>query len=139
MLAVATVVSLAVMLSALVGWPLAHAVRGRRDKGCPRWATWLAGAACAFDIAFTAGLGLYLLTLNPYDFGYGPPPMFVALLILPVIGAFLTLPLPVLASLAWTRRYWGPCGRVYFTLVTFAALLFMVLLNYWNLLGFRFG
>ena len=138
-LAVATAVSLAVMLSALIGWPLAYAVCGRRDKGCPRRATWLAGAACAFDIAFTAGLGLYLLTLNPYDFGYGPPPFFVALLVLPLIGAVLTLPLPVLAALAWTRRYWGPCGRIHFTLVTFAALLFMVLLNYWNLLGFRFG
>jgi len=40
--------------------------------------------------------------------------------------------------LAWKDSYWGIVGRVYYTLVTLAAVGFVWFLNNWNLLGWRF-
>jgi hypothetical protein len=40
--------------------------------------------------------------------------------------------------LAWKDRYLGITTRLYYTMVTVAAAAFIWLLNYWNLLGWRF-
>jgi hypothetical protein len=48
----------------------------------------------------------------------------------------LTLGIVVLAVLAWKNRYWGVASRVHYTLVALAAVLFVVLLSNWNLIGF---
>ena len=41
-----------------------------------------------------------------------------------------------LAVLAWKDRYWGVVGRVHYTLVALAAVVFVRFLNNWNLIGF---
>ena len=66
-----------------------------------------------------------------------PPPWFVTLLVLPILTTVLTILLLVLAVLAWKNRYWSLGGRVHYSLVTAAALAFVWLANYWNLLGFK--
>jgi hypothetical protein len=62
-----------------------------------------------------------------------------------VLAAMLTVGALVYTVLAWTglgdpqgRPYWGVAWRVYYTLVTLAAVAFVWFLNYWNLLGWRF-
>ncbi len=55
-----------------------------------------------------------------------------------VLSAVLTAGAVVYAVLAWTNRYWDISARVYYTLVTVAAVAFVWFLNYWNLLGWRF-
>jgi hypothetical protein len=47
----------------------------------------------------------------------------------------LTLGMVVLAALAWKDRYWSVAGRVHYTLVALAAVLFVFMLNSWNLVG----
>ena len=143
-LLVAAVTTLVVLLSACLGWSLAYVARRVRGSlaqpgGWPRRARFLAGLVCGLELTFVAGLGLYILRINPYEIGYGPPPALVALLVLPLLGAALVIPLPVFAAVAWYRGYWGLSGRIHYTLTTVAALLFLLLLDYWNLLGFRFG
>jgi hypothetical protein len=61
--------------------------------------------------------------------------------LLNVLG-FISIPLAVLAIgavvfalLAWKNHYWNMAGRVYYTLVTLAAVAFVWFLDYWNLLG----
>ena len=44
----------------------------------------------------------------------------------------------VFTALAWKNRYWGAAFRIYYTLVTIAALAFVWFLNYWNWLGWRY-
>jgi len=41
----------------------------------------------------------------------------------------------VLAALAWKYRYWGVAGRVHYTLVALAAVVFVLFLSNWNLTG----
>jgi hypothetical protein len=55
-----------------------------------------------------------------------------------VVSALLTAGALVYTVLAWKGMYWSITGRVYYTLVTAAAAAFVWLLNYWNLLGWRF-
>ena len=139
----AAVVSLAWIILTCIGRLLAAAVRCLRGReshaGWPASARRLAGFVCGLATAFAGGFGLFLLTLDPHTVGYGPPPMLVALLVLPVSSAVFTLPLPLLAAAAWRQGWWGMWGRVHFTLTTVAAVVFLVVLNYWNFLGFRFG
>jgi len=137
------VAALAVLLVSLMGWLVAGAVgrlrRRRLETGAPALARRLAAFVCGLDVAFAAGLGLIIATADPYAFGYGPPPALVALLVLPVCSAALAVPLAALALLAWWKRYWGMWGRIHFTVTAVAAVVFLVLLDYWNLVGFRFG
>jgi hypothetical protein len=55
-----------------------------------------------------------------------------------VVAAVLTIGALVATLLAWKNRYWGIAGRVYYTLVTCAAVAFVWFMSYWNMLGWRF-
>ncbi len=55
-----------------------------------------------------------------------------------VLSAVLTVGAVVYTVLAWKKRYWSIGARVYYSLVTVAAVAFIWFLNYWNLLGWRF-
>jgi hypothetical protein len=66
-----------------------------------------------------------------------PPSWFIALLVLPIVTAVLSIILLVLAVLAWKNRYWSLGGRLHYSLVTLAGLVFVWLASYWNLLGFK--
>jgi hypothetical protein len=127
-------------LSVLV-WPVASLVgRLRRrqvnDPRLARIARWLAMAAgilnLVFVAAFAATLTQGLSGASPY-----PPSWFVALLVLPMLTAILSVVLLVCTILALKNRYWSLVGRVHYSLVTLVALAFVWLANYWNLLGFR--
>ncbi len=54
-----------------------------------------------------------------------------------VVSAALTVGALFYMALAWRNRYWGMAARLYYTLVTLAAIAFVWFLNYWNLLGWR--
>ena len=47
----------------------------------------------------------------------------------------LTLGVVVLDVLAWKDRYWGVASRVHYSLVALAAVLFVLFLSSWNLIG----
>ena len=55
-----------------------------------------------------------------------------------VLSAALTVGALVYTALAWKDRYWGVAYRVYYTLVTIAAMAFVWFLHYWNWLGWRY-
>ena len=88
---------------------------------------------------------LNLVFLCGMLFGYHPPtelhgvaPSIKLLLTTTVMSALLTAAALVYIILAWKDRYWGIAFRVYYTLVTAAALAFVWFLNQWNLLGWQF-
>ena len=55
-----------------------------------------------------------------------------------VLFALLTPVALLYTVLAWKDRYWGTAYRMYYTLVTIAAIAFVWFLNYWKWLGWRY-
>jgi CubicO group peptidase (beta-lactamase class C family) len=132
-------------LSALVAWPvsaLRNRLKGEKKAGVPRscQARWVAGGMSALYVLFLVGIWVigWMIGLAGPSKIYGVPPLLPYLLVLPLVAAVLTIAAIGFTVLAWKNRYWGVAGRVYYTLVTVAALAFIWWLNYWNLLGFRF-
>jgi hypothetical protein len=120
---------------------LIRAIRNRRQSGVQegnpkgaRTASWIVLVICILNLLFVAGLFLWN---NPYP-SLGIPLQFQAVLGLGVLSAVLTVAALIYTALAWKDRYWGVAFRVYYTLVTVAAVAFVWFLNQWNLLGWRY-
>ena len=141
-LAVTAGVVLVLFLSAWIAWPVAAWLRRRR--GQPPWpranriVRTIGLAASGLHIAFAVALGTFLLAGDPQAIGYGPPPALVAILVIPLVDALATAACIIGAVLTWIRTYWSLAGRIHYTAVTCAAVVYLALLWYWNLLGFQF-
>lgn len=132
-------VSMVIFLS-VIAWPigtLRNRMEGKKNAGelRSRQAHWLAGGMSALYLLFLIGL---LITLMNPEIVYGVPPILIASLTIALVAAVLTIGLAIFTLLAWKNKYWSFAGRLHYTLITLAALAFIWLLNYWNLLGFRF-
>ena len=121
-----------------------RAIRNRRLSGdrqtAPRGARlarWVILGISVLNLLFLAGfaLGVQAILQNIL---LDPPLIMKIALGLGVLAAVLTVSALVYTVLAWKDRYWGVAFRVYYTLVTVAAVAFVWFLNYWNLLGWRY-
>ena len=132
-------VSVLMFLSMIPG-ALIHFILDRRQRGDRK------PASRGAHLAYWVILGLSLLNLlfvistalwgNPVPL-FGISTIYRIVLGLGVLSAVLTASALVYTVLAWKNRYWGILGRLYYTLVTVAAVAFVWFLNYWNLLGWR--
>jgi len=134
---------LLVFLSMVMIWPLAGLVRRLRKKTAATqplaaWARRIALWTSGLNLIYFVGLFVAVMTLYPSAFANGAPPAIVALYCLPLLSAALALAMLVFAVLAWKNRYWSFIGRMHYSLVASAALVFIWFLNYTDLLGFRF-
>jgi hypothetical protein len=127
----------------VLAWPVLyviHRVRRRRaqDPRPARLARLVAALLSALNLFFIAGLAAVLTQglagAASYSVAYGKS---LALLVIPILTTALSLVLLVFAALAWKDRYWSLVGRLHYTVVTLAALVFVWFANYWNLLGFK--
>jgi CubicO group peptidase (beta-lactamase class C family) len=98
-----------------------------------RLANWLILAICILNLLFVIGNVLWGEQLV-----YGIAPIYKIVLALGVLSTLLTIGALIYAVLAWKNQYWGIVFRVYYTLVTVAAVAFVWFLNQWNLLGWRY-
>jgi hypothetical protein len=120
----------------------ARLIRNRQLRGdqkpAPRGtraAYWIIVGISLLNLLFVAGVALW-----------GNPPTelgeisLIAQIVLGlgVLAALLTVGALVYMVLAWKNSYWGLAARLYYSLVTVAAVAFVWFLNDWNLLGWRF-
>lgn len=131
-----------VFLSALIAWPVIL-IRRRRNRSSQivpalRRRRFLIGSVGALNLIFLIGLAVALLNVDQMEFAYGMPPFMFVLLSIPLLTAGLTIGLIYDTVLAWKDGIGSVPERVYNTLVTLTALVFIPFLEYWNLLGFRY-
>jgi CubicO group peptidase (beta-lactamase class C family) len=121
------------LLGALVGClrrrPTAHSEL--------RQARVLAGAVCVLNACFLLGLAA-LMAEYPNAVLHGVPAAVIALFVVPLAGAAGTAGAVAFAVREWLRNQGGLFTRIQYTLVATAAVVFVVFLHHWNLLGFRF-
>jgi hypothetical protein len=125
---------------AAIGWPVAMLVRKicrRKIVGnpAPRVARWLAGVM--------SGCFLLFLVLTVASFSkieeamYGVPTLFKIALAFPLVAAVLAVGVLGYTVLAWFKKYWYGCRRLTYTLIFVAAVIFLWVLYFYNLLGWR--
>ncbi len=121
---------------------LLNAVRNRgrvRMAGWARLGRWSQLGAAASFLLFPLGLGLVFAGKEIGDLLFEfPPPGTGLVLVLPVLGALLTL-----ASIGALVPVWRSAGcntwqRLRYTFVSLVFLLLVGVLAYWNLLGWRY-
>jgi CubicO group peptidase (beta-lactamase class C family) len=104
--------------------------------GAPGLVRVIAGGMSVLYVIFL--IGMFSTVSDPMEFMFGVPSALKILLILPILSALLTIGALFFVYVGWKNKYWTVCGRVHYTLVVLASLLFLWFLAYWNLLGFRF-
>jgi hypothetical protein len=96
------------------------------------------GLASTLNLVFLIGLPLSLWIIGFWKLAYGVPAIVVALLVLPLITTILTGASLIFTLVIWKYKYWSILGRLHYSLITVASLIFVFFLAYWNLLGFQF-
>jgi hypothetical protein len=118
---------------------LIRAFRSRRHNGAEprnaRVAGWVIIGVCLLNLLFLAGFALFF---HPPTELHGIATSIKLVMSLGVMAALLTAGALVYTVLAWKDHYWSVPFRVYYSLVTVAAVAFVWLLNYWNFLGWQF-
>lgn len=123
-------------LSALVVFPAAYLARRLRGAGMrPRGAgvaRWLAAITGALNLGL---LAWFVQSLAGFGETYvWPVEAVTAITRLWLLALPLTLGVAVFTVRAWRDRYWSVAGRVHYTIIAVAALVFVVLLRNWNLI-----
>jgi hypothetical protein len=125
---------------AAIGWPLAALSRKicRRNlegNPAPGAARWLAGLMSGCFLVF---LVLVVASFsNIYEAMFGVPLLLKVGLAFPLIAAVLAVGVLGFTLLAWGKGYWYGCRRLTYTLLLIAAVVFLWLLHFYNLLGWR--
>jgi CubicO group peptidase (beta-lactamase class C family) len=132
---------ISLLFLSVLRWPLSAIFgricrRKRDEKPAPRMARWAAGLMVLLQVVFVIGLALMLSDIEKLMFGV--PLTMKILLGFPVISILFLIGTFFFMTSAWIRGYWTGCARIHYTLVFLAGLAFLVFLNYWNLLGWRF-
>lgn len=105
-------------------------------SGGERLARWTALAVAVLAAAFA--IALVAVVSNPLGLIKGNAGGLNIVLALPIIVAVLTLALLAFAGTAWRGAWWGRWGRFHYTAVALAAVVFIGVLAYWNLLGWKY-
>ncbi len=103
-----------------------------------RLAYYMAISVSVLNFSFLVGLSYFGRGVDSYSYLYGMPAVMIGVLLIPLLTAGLSLALAAVTSLGWNREVGSLSARLYFSLTTILALIFIPFLHYWNLLGFRY-
>lgn len=131
--------SILVFVLTVIGWLGADLYRYVGDRPPmdrhPRAARALVGVSGLLLLAAPVGVAV-AVGANPIAIVYGLPGWTTVAFAASLAGAVGSLAAVGVCALAWRERFWGPLGRVHYTLVTAALLTLTWVLAYWNLLTF---
>ncbi|NGM71003.1 beta-lactamase family protein [Natronolimnobius sp. AArcel1] len=134
-----------VVLSGVLGWPLAAAVRRVRGEGAsptdsstPHRARLIAGGAGALLVGVVIALFALEIVLSVLGRGSlmtAPPSGLSLAFTVPMLAAIATVVAAGYAVQAWRESYWGVAGRIHYTAVVLALAVLCWVFRYWNLMG----
>jgi CubicO group peptidase (beta-lactamase class C family) len=98
----------------------------------------LAGLLGAINLAFLLTATLSIL-LNMDELFFGWPTGFYVALALPLLAIPLVLAVLWVTVQAWRQGFWTRYARLQYTALAAASVAFLLTLNFFNLVGYRFG
>jgi len=127
-------------LSAIIVWPIGALIRRLRKRPVPprpaQYARWVASIVALCGVFMAANLASQDLVFGQVNPLVTPMPVIAALIVIN-LGALLALALPYFVWRVWRDRYWNLVSRIHYTLIAAAALVFVVVAAYGNILGFN--
>jgi CubicO group peptidase (beta-lactamase class C family) len=129
-------------LAAFVLWPLAAIVRNHYrtylpvEARLPTGSKLVAWIASALFLVFLVTFALMMM--DPEEIVFGIPTGLSASLWLPLIASVFVVGSLIYTIVIWKDRRGRTVGRLFYTLLTASFVVFLVQLNHWNVLGFRF-
>jgi hypothetical protein len=69
---------------------------------------------------------------------YGLPLLIRVILVVPIVTSILSAVFLALTVITWVRGYGSLVGRLTYSLIALASVLFVLFAGYWNMLGWRF-
>lgn len=137
-------ICLSVFLSAVISLliiPIIKLIRNKskQETSMMKYSRFLAGVVSLLNIVFIVCLLVHINSLATIsDFGWGSNIDLKILLTVPIISSILTLILIVLNVILVKKKSWTKMKRLYLSIVTIASIVFIIFLNYYNLLGYRY-
>jgi hypothetical protein len=130
---------LVLFASAVVLWPLGVVIRRLRKRNRepnPAWrrALWVGWVVSALNLVF---LLVVLLSFGE-ELVFGVPLLIRVILVVPIVTSILSVVTLALTLVAWVRGHGSFVGRLHYSLMALAAVLFVLFAGYWNMLGWRF-
>jgi CubicO group peptidase (beta-lactamase class C family) len=125
--------------SAVLLWPLGAVIRRLRRRTRepnPAWrrALWVGWVVSALNLVFIL---VVLLTFGE-ELVFGVPLAIRVILVIPIATSILSVATLALTLVAWVRGHGSFVGRLHYSLIAAAAVLFVLFAGYWNMLGWRF-
>jgi hypothetical protein len=135
--------SLLVLLSFVPIWPLAYLIRKMRGrpptKQPPVSISWSALTLVvlmgSLSLLFLIGLIILLFSSDLSTLLVGIPKAAAPLFVLPPLLLLLAIAIVGVALVVWVKGYWSIWRRVYYTLLTLAAVGVVGVLIQWDMLG----
>jgi hypothetical protein len=118
--------------------PLFRALTGNLNPSKLDSARVVAVIVASLNLIFLIGLPLYIWFWGGWRLVYGVPPIIVAFFCLPILTTVLSIGMFIFGMVVWHKSYWSIPERLFYDLVTIAAVGLIPVLAYWNLLGFQF-
>ena len=136
LLLVSLLIFLSMLPVALIRFIRSRRLNGDLKSSSPRirFAHWFIFGISVLNLLFVTGTALWF---DP-SANFGVSVIYKIVPGLGVLSALLTTVALIYTILAWKDRYWSATFRIYYMLVTGAAVAFVWFLNYWNLLGWRY-
>jgi hypothetical protein len=130
---------LLLFFSAVVLWPLGAVIRRLRKRNRESNPVW---RRTVWEGWVISALNLLFLLVVLLSFGealvFGVPPLIRVILVIPIVTSILSLVTLALTVVVWVRGYGSLVGRLYYSLIALASVLFVLFAGYWNMLGWRF-
>lgn len=132
----ALVASVFVIINMLRNWG-----QRRSSTGTASRATWLVFTLSMCNLLFVLGFAAVFseaLSGSPLLMFKFPPPGTGAILMLPALASLLTLAALGYSIQLWRQGIWNIAKRLRYTYVALVNVLFVLVLNYWSLIGWKY-
>ena len=128
-----------IFLSAVIGWPIAFALRQQHPNHtagarAAQWFTAVTALLFIFSLATIAAE----LSGDVYKYPYGVPAKTAFLLQLSYLNAVLVVVMAVFAAISWRKQWWTLAARIHYSAISPSAVALIPILIYWRLLGYGY-
>jgi CubicO group peptidase (beta-lactamase class C family) len=121
--------SLLVLISGLVVFPFSR----RRQTRLARWATAAMGA-----LGVALPIGLLLVVSRPQSLISGNTTFLAGVLIIPMLIGLGSIGIALLVARAWKNGEGTLVGRIHLCSIAASGIALTIVLNYWNLVGWKY-